>query len=256
MLLLEQILVAGAGVDHRRHVDVVVGGEQRRGVLRLLEALGDGLPKPGHLDPLFVHSPAQAEASSADRRCLRSALDPSAGDGLPAREPAHPWPWQRPAHRPWSGGRPCRCRGSSTDRHDAPAPRGARRRRVRSAWSSAGACASSFGSGVSAGPRRVVGGIDRLLGFGGSRSRRCPSFPIRAITAPTSTVSPSWNSCSASVPAIGEGTSTDTLSVSRTQSARRRRPSRRVSSAMGERPFRDRLSQRGNLHVEPWVAYP
>jgi hypothetical protein len=38
VLLLEQILVAGARVDHRRHVDVVEGGQHRGGVLRFLEA--------------------------------------------------------------------------------------------------------------------------------------------------------------------------------------------------------------------------
>ena len=35
------------------------------------------------------------------------------------------------------------------------------------------------------------------------------------MTAPTSTVSPSLTSCSLSVPATGDGTSTATLSVSR-----------------------------------------
>jgi hypothetical protein len=43
VLLLEQILVAGAGVDDGAHVDVVEGGEQGSGVLRFLEAGGDGL---------------------------------------------------------------------------------------------------------------------------------------------------------------------------------------------------------------------
>ncbi len=57
MLLLEQILVAGAGVDHRRHVDVVVGGEQRRRILRFLQRGCDGLAEPGHLDPLFLAFP-------------------------------------------------------------------------------------------------------------------------------------------------------------------------------------------------------
>src|SRR5581483_4358702 len=38
---------------------------------------------------------------------------------------------------------------------------------------------------------------------------------MRAITAPTATVSPSWTNCSVRTPATGEGTSTLTLSVSR-----------------------------------------
>src|SRR3954447_21140201 len=38
---------------------------------------------------------------------------------------------------------------------------------------------------------------------------------MRAITAPTATLSPSWTSCSVSTPATGDGTSTLTLSVSR-----------------------------------------
>ncbi len=48
MLLLEQVLVLGACLDHRRHVDVVEGGEHRRGVLRFLEALRDRLAQARH----------------------------------------------------------------------------------------------------------------------------------------------------------------------------------------------------------------
>ena len=40
-------------------------------------------------------------------------------------------------------------------------------------------------------------------------------WSIRAITAPTATVSPSLTNCSVSTPLLGEGTSTVTLSVSR-----------------------------------------
>ncbi len=52
VLLGEQVLVLLARGDHGRHVDVVEGGQQRGFFLRALEALGDGLPQPRHLDPL------------------------------------------------------------------------------------------------------------------------------------------------------------------------------------------------------------
>ena len=54
VLLLEQILVAGASVDHRAHVDVVERRQHRGGVLRFLETAGDRLAKPRHLDALFA----------------------------------------------------------------------------------------------------------------------------------------------------------------------------------------------------------
>ena len=47
------------------------------------------------------------------------------------------------------------------------------------------------------------------------RRQQSRSRSIRAITAPTATVSPTLTSCSPITPATGEGTSTATLSVSR-----------------------------------------
>ena len=53
MLLLEQVLILRARLDDVGHVDVVEGGEQRSGVLRFLEPLGDRLAQAGHLDALL-----------------------------------------------------------------------------------------------------------------------------------------------------------------------------------------------------------
>ena len=54
VLLLEQILVFAARLDDRRHVDVVERRQQRGGVLRFLEAVGDRLAQARHLHALFV----------------------------------------------------------------------------------------------------------------------------------------------------------------------------------------------------------
>ena len=79
VLLLEQVLVAGARLDHRRHVDVVERGQHRRGVLRFLEPRGDRLAQARHLHALFAAlavSPAtgrgrQAEPGARRRRRFR-----------------------------------------------------------------------------------------------------------------------------------------------------------------------------------------
>ena len=87
VLLLEQILVAGAGVDHRRHVDVVERRQHRRGVLRFLEALGDRLAKPRHLDALFAFSRSPAKAGAQEAEPLlpgQLALSPPAPGPRPA----------------------------------------------------------------------------------------------------------------------------------------------------------------------------
>ena len=54
MLFLEGVLVAGAQRHHFAHVDLVEGREHRRGVLRVLEAAGDGLTQLGHAHPFFA----------------------------------------------------------------------------------------------------------------------------------------------------------------------------------------------------------
>ena len=54
VLLLEQFLVAGARVDHRRHVDVVERRQHRGGVLGFLQPLGDRLADARHLDAFFA----------------------------------------------------------------------------------------------------------------------------------------------------------------------------------------------------------
>ena len=83
MLLLEQILVADAGVDHRGHVDVVERRQHRGVVLGFLEALGDGLAQPRHLDAFFARSPATAGAvRPAAQRCGAARASPRPGPGL------------------------------------------------------------------------------------------------------------------------------------------------------------------------------
>src|SRR5919199_1705681 len=66
-------------------------------------------------------------------------------------------------------------------------------------------------------PFLIVADLDILAGAVGVDRGGGQAAPasIRAITAPTATVSPSLTSCSPIVPATGDGTSTATLSVSR-----------------------------------------
>ena len=73
---------------------------------------------------------------------------------------------------------------------------------------------------------------------------------MRAMTAPTATLSPCSASCSVSTPATGEGTSTLTLSVSRLaigSSAFTASPG--FFSHSGERAFGDRFPERRDLDV-------
>ena len=53
VLLLEGVLVFVAQVHDALHVHLVIGGQHRGGVLRVLEAAGDGGAQPRHLHPLF-----------------------------------------------------------------------------------------------------------------------------------------------------------------------------------------------------------
>ena len=54
VLLLEIVLEPLAQPHHRGHVHLVEGGEHGGGVLRLLEAVGDGAAEPRHLHPLLA----------------------------------------------------------------------------------------------------------------------------------------------------------------------------------------------------------
>ena len=58
---LEALLVPGAQRDHRLHVDLVEGGQDRSGVLRLHQALRDPPAQPRHRLAVF--------AAGAGRRC-------------------------------------------------------------------------------------------------------------------------------------------------------------------------------------------
>ena len=79
VLLLEQILVAGARRHHRGHVDVVERRQHRGGVLRFLEALGDGLAQARHADALLAPFPGGGRGPGLglrvsrlrSRRCFR-----------------------------------------------------------------------------------------------------------------------------------------------------------------------------------------
>ena len=75
VLLFKDILVLGCATpSRRRHVDFVEGGEDGGGVLRILEALGDGLAQLGHADAFF--------AAPSGRNGVRMA---GCGAGSPAK---------------------------------------------------------------------------------------------------------------------------------------------------------------------------
>ncbi len=54
VLLFEQVFVFGAQAHHRAHVDLVIGGQHRGGVLGVFQAARDGLAQPGHLDAFLA----------------------------------------------------------------------------------------------------------------------------------------------------------------------------------------------------------
>src|ERR1700686_316946 len=54
VLFLESFFVFAAQCHDGTHIDLVDGREHRRGVLRILEARGDGFAQPRHLDALFA----------------------------------------------------------------------------------------------------------------------------------------------------------------------------------------------------------
>jgi hypothetical protein len=71
VLLLEALLVAVAQIDYRLHVDFVEGGEDRRLVLRLHQALRDARPQPGHRHALLRTLSGCARCDSGTRGGLR-----------------------------------------------------------------------------------------------------------------------------------------------------------------------------------------
>src|SRR6476469_8557200 len=76
-----------------------------------------------------------------------------------------------------------------------------------------GAWSSPRSAGVSLGPAGLV--VASEAAWAGADTAAVAPASIRAISAPTATVSPSLTSCSVSTPPTGEGTSTVTLSVSK-----------------------------------------
>ncbi len=66
MLLLERVLIGGADRHYLAHIHLVEGGQHGRGVLRLLQTLGDALAQPRHLHPLLALS-ARARAGWLSR---------------------------------------------------------------------------------------------------------------------------------------------------------------------------------------------
>ena len=118
VLLLEQILVAGARVDHRRHVDVVERRQQRGGVLRFLEPVAMVWRRRVILTRSSWRSPTAFACAGARGAAL--VPEPVRGRLRRRREPRFRFV-DRPAslrlrprrsRRPWSGDRPCQCPGS------------------------------------------------------------------------------------------------------------------------------------------------
>ena len=130
------------------HVRLVVGGEHGRGVLRLLEAAGDGLAQAGHLDPLLAGG-----VLGGDRRA-RDRPDGARGAG-PARA---------------SGASRARSTSSFITRPSRPVPSTASGARPLSAISllAEGASSTSRSAGGDRAPRRGGrGGDGRRAGLGG-----------------------------------------------------------------------------------------
>ena len=74
VFLLEGIAIFGPQRHQRRHVDLVEGGQHRRGVLRLLQALGDALAQARHAHPLLaaaVLGPGRQFFGADEDRCRR-----------------------------------------------------------------------------------------------------------------------------------------------------------------------------------------
>ena len=66
MLLLEDVLVAGAQGHHFAHVDLVEGRQHGGGVLGVLEAARDGLAQLGHAHALFAHAVIGGRGNAGD----------------------------------------------------------------------------------------------------------------------------------------------------------------------------------------------
>ncbi len=76
MLLFKQVLILRARFDDICHVDVIIGGEQRRVILCFLQAFGDRLAQARHLDALLTTARASSRRLDSWRRgrCRRRRL--------------------------------------------------------------------------------------------------------------------------------------------------------------------------------------
>ena len=74
MALLEGVAAALAHLHHGGHIDLVEGGQHRGGVLRLDQALRDGLAPPRHAHALLAaRSPVTGMAAGGWRRAAGAA---------------------------------------------------------------------------------------------------------------------------------------------------------------------------------------
>ena len=172
VLLLEALLVAVAQLDHRLHVHFVERRQDRRGRLRLHEALGDARAQARHRHALL--GPRAQRERQRHRRRRRRGVAAAGGAGAAARagcrarrrpaastsplvtRPPRPVPVdRRPGRRlarPSSCGRPA---ARSRSRRGRLRPAGAAARCRRGA-----AAAGRFGGAALAAPRRLRLGVD------------------------------------------------------------------------------------------------
>ena len=84
VLLLEQVLVFAAQGHDRGHVDLVIGRQHGGGVLRVLQAPGDGLAQAGHLDPFLARGILGGDGRARQRAGRGGAGAAAAGAQRPA----------------------------------------------------------------------------------------------------------------------------------------------------------------------------
>ena len=263
MLLLEQVLVLGARLDDRRHVDVVERRQQRRRVLRFLQAVRDRLAQARHLHALFV---ALAGLAPSLRGC-------GAGCGRSARLAAAP-EREPPAHGP--GRRLLRLRGRE---HVvlgqaavlAGAPdlarvdmmlehRAANRRRQRRRYASSSPSAGGFGRMLGPAQLRVLasaGGIRRRIGglrlpLRRSARRQPPSHSRRCARSARRRRPCRPRSTSVSLEHAGDrrrNVDADLVGLESRDRLVRGDRLARLLQPLRERAFGDRFPKRGNCNV-------
>ena len=249
VLLLEHVLVLGPQLHHRRHVDLVEGGEHRGGVLRFLQPPRDGLAQLGHPHALFARR-LVAGAGRARRpvrsrcRCRRlGRLRRRALGEASSTSPFSTWP-RLPEPASWSTAR----------LFSAISLARRRRRRHRCAARAAYRRTATRRRPWRSRPRPAWP-VDAASGCGGLRDR-CRLRCRRAAAPPSPKSSRAarrrrpfrlpWRRFRASVPAAGAGTSTVTLSVSSSTSG--------SSAAMASPTFLNHLPMVASVTDSPRVG--